>query len=178
MAQEERMALGLVETKGLVGAIEAADAGVKAADVVLMNKEYATGGLVLVKFRGEVAAVRAAVDAGARGAERVGTLISAHVIPNPHRSVEKILKDFDPPPSHPKRTSPKEKEAEKDAETTSSSPSKTGENLSLSQLKNMRVADLRKLARQTDNFPLTGKEISNANKQTLLSAFKKLLGER
>ena len=84
-------ALGMVETKGLVGAIEAADAMVKAADVTLIGKVHVGGGLVTVMVRGEVGAVKAAVDAGAAAAQRVGNLISQHVIPRPHTEVEGIL---------------------------------------------------------------------------------------
>ena len=84
-------ALGMVETKGRVGAIEAADAMVKAANVLLVGKEQVGGGLVTVMVRGDVGAVKAATDAGASAAEKVGELISVHVIPRPHSDVEKIL---------------------------------------------------------------------------------------
>lgn len=84
-------ALGMVETKGLVGAIEAADAMVKAANVLLVGKEQVGGGLVTVMVRGDVGAVKAATDAGAAAAEKVGELISVHVIPRPHVEVDGIL---------------------------------------------------------------------------------------
>ena len=84
-------ALGMIETKGLVGAIEAADAMVKAANVQLIGKEQIGGGLVTVMVRGDVGAVKAATDAGAAAAQRVGELISVHVIPRPHVEVEGIL---------------------------------------------------------------------------------------
>ena len=84
-------ALGMVETKGLIGAIEAADAMAKAAKVELIGKEQIGGGLVTVMVRGDVGAVRAATDAGAAAAQRVGELISVHVIPRPHVDVELIL---------------------------------------------------------------------------------------
>ena len=84
-------ALGMVETKGLVGAIEAADAMVKAANVQLVGKEQVGGGLVTVMVRGDVGAVKAATDAGAAAAEKVGELISVHVIPRPHAEVDGIL---------------------------------------------------------------------------------------
>ena len=84
-------ALGMVETKGLVGAIEAADAMVKAANVQLVGKEQVGGGLVTVMVRGDVGAVKAATDAGAAAAEKVGELISVHVIPRPHAEVDHIL---------------------------------------------------------------------------------------
>lgn len=84
-------ALGMIETKGLIGSIEAADAMVKAANVYLIGKEYVGGGLVTVMVRGDVGAVKAATDAGAAAAQRVGELISVHVIPRPHVEVEVIL---------------------------------------------------------------------------------------
>ncbi len=84
-------ALGMIETKGLVAAIEASDAMVKAANVTLIGKVHVGGGLVTVMVRGDVGAVKASVDAGAAAAERVGDLISVHVIPRPHNEVELIL---------------------------------------------------------------------------------------
>jgi ethanolamine utilization protein EutM len=84
-------ALGMVETRGLIGSIEAADAMVKAANVVLVGKEYIGAGYVTVLVRGDVGAVKASTDAGAAAARRVGELISVHVIPRPHGEVEKIL---------------------------------------------------------------------------------------
>ena len=84
-------ALGMIETKGLVGAIEAADAMVKSANVQLVGKEQVGGGLVTVMVRGDVGAVKAATDAGAAAAEKVGELISVHVIARPHTEVDNIL---------------------------------------------------------------------------------------
>ncbi|HAK55445.1 MAG: BMC domain-containing protein [Vicinamibacterales bacterium] len=84
-------ALGMIETKGLVGSIEAADAMVKAANVVLIGKEYIGAGFVTMMVRGDVGAVKAATDAGAAAARRVGELVSVHVIPRPHSEVEKFL---------------------------------------------------------------------------------------
>ena len=84
-------ALGMIETKGLVGAVEAADAMVKAANVNLIGRTQVGGGLVTVMVRGDVGAVKAAVDAGATAAKAVGELISVHVIPRPHTEVEMIL---------------------------------------------------------------------------------------
>ena len=85
------LALGMIETRGVVASIEAADAMVKAADVHLMNKQTVGAGLVTVMVRGDVGAVKAAVDAGAAAAKRVGELVSVHVIPRPHSDVEGIL---------------------------------------------------------------------------------------
>ncbi|AGM98029.1 ethanolamine utilization microcompartment protein EutM [Streptococcus iniae] len=84
-------ALGMIETKGLVSSIEAADAMVKAANVTLIGKELVGGGLVTVLVRGDVGAVKAATDAGAAAAQRIGELVSVHVIPRPHGEVEMIL---------------------------------------------------------------------------------------
>jgi ethanolamine utilization protein EutM len=84
-------ALGLIETRGLVGAIEAADAMVKAANVILLGREQIGGGLVTVMVRGDVGAVKAATDAGAVAAGKIGDVVSVHVIPRPHDEVEAIL---------------------------------------------------------------------------------------
>ena len=88
-------ALGMIETKGLVGSIEAADAMVKAANVTLIGKEQVGRGLLTVMVRGDVGAVKAATDAGAAAAGRVGELVSVHVIPRPHTEVEGILPKLD-----------------------------------------------------------------------------------
>jgi ethanolamine utilization protein EutM len=84
-------ALGLIETRGLIGSVEAADAMVKTANVTLIGKEFIGAGYVTVLVRGDVGAVKAATDAGAAAARRVGELISVHVIPRPHDDVERIL---------------------------------------------------------------------------------------
>lgn len=83
-------ALGLIETRGFVAALEAADAMVKAANVKLTSKNYAGSGLVEVEVKGDVGAVKAAVDAGAAAAKRVGELVSVHVIPRPHEELDKF----------------------------------------------------------------------------------------
>ena len=87
----EGRALGLIETRGLVGSIEAADAMVKAASVTLIGKEKIGGGYVTVMVRGDVGAVKAATDAGAAAARKVGEVVSVHVIPRPHTELEGIL---------------------------------------------------------------------------------------
>lgn len=87
-------ALGMIETKGLVGSIEAADAMVKSANVVLTGYEKIGSGLVTVFVRGDVGAVKAAVDAGAAAADKVGQVVSVHVIPRPHNDVESMLPSF------------------------------------------------------------------------------------
>ena len=87
----EQTALGMIETRGLIGAIEAADAMVKAANVSLIGKVHVGGGLVTIMVRGDVGAVKAAVDAGAVAAKRVGEIVSVHAIPRPHQEVDAIL---------------------------------------------------------------------------------------
>ncbi|MCG3151816.1 MAG: Propanediol utilization protein PduA [bacterium] len=99
MTAPHETALGLVETKGLIAAIEAADAMVKAARVTLVGKEKIGAGFVTVMVRGDVGAVRAATDAGAAAADRVGQLVSVHVIPRPHGDVEEILPNHGQPPA-------------------------------------------------------------------------------
>jgi ethanolamine utilization protein EutM len=91
----ELTALGMIETKGLVASVEAADAMVKAANVHLIGKVHVGGGLVTVLVRGDVGAVKAATDAGAAAAQRVGELVSIHVIPRPHNELESILPKYE-----------------------------------------------------------------------------------
>ena len=144
-------ALGLIETRGLVGAIEAADAGTKAAAVEFAGSEYADAGLVTVYFRGTVAAVRAAVDAGAAGAERVGELVSVHVIPQPHSDLDIIS----------------------DLSTDSGTPPERA-TVDPARLKSMRVVELRKAARRVREFPIKGREIARANREEILDGFRTL----
>jgi ethanolamine utilization protein EutM len=107
----DQEALGMVETRGLVGAIEAADAMVKAAKVTLVGREYIGSGFVTVFVRGDVGAVKAATDAGAAAARRIGDLVSVHVIPMPYEQVEGIIPQ--PPPQGgtppPKPAKPKKR---------------------------------------------------------------------
>ena len=90
-AERSVIALGMIETKGLIPAIEAADQMLKAANVTLCGKEHVTGGYVAVMVRGDVGAVKASVDVGSAAAQRVGEVVSIHVIPRPHGDVECIL---------------------------------------------------------------------------------------
>lgn len=89
--EKNTSALGMIETKGLIASIEAMDQMLKAANVKIAGKEHVTGGYVAVMVRGDVGAVKAAVDAGAAAAQRIGELISVHVIPRPHAEVESVL---------------------------------------------------------------------------------------
>ena len=154
MAWTER-ALGLVETKGLVGAIEAADAGLKAANVRLLSSERADAGLVTVMFGGDVAAVRAAVDAGAAAAGRVGQLVSAHVIPRPHEQLAVIEGDNEP-------------------SGLGAAPVLTGGRPDAAALERMKVVELRAIARQIPGFPIRGRDVARASRDDLLAAFRTL----
>ncbi len=147
MSSWTEQALGLIETRGLVGAIEAADAGVKAAPVKLLGTERTDPALVTVLFSGDVASVKAAVDAGAAAASRVGQLVSVHVIPRPYPGLELMS----------------------DAEEGGAGPA--GGNVPLGE---MKVVDLRHRARQMPDFPLKGRELSIANREELLAHFRAL----
>ena len=148
-------ALGLVETKGLVGAIEAADAGLKAANVRLLSTERADAGLVTVMFGGDVAAVRAAVDAGSAAAQRVGQLISAHVIPRPHEQLAAI-------------------EGDDDAAPPGARPPMKGGRYDIAALESAKVVELRAMARQIPGFPIRGRDVARASRDELLAAFRTL----
>lgn len=115
-------ALGMIETKGLVGSIEAADAMLKAANVVLASKTHVGGGLVTVMVRGDVGAVKAAVDAGAEAAERVGELVSVHVIPRPAADVEYIIDPLTPAPDPEPEPPAAEPEQEPEAPAPAAEP--------------------------------------------------------
>ncbi len=182
------LALGLIETRGLVGAIEAADAMTKTANVRLIGTEYVRNGLVTVKIMGETAAVKASVDAGAAAAQRVGQLISVHVIPRPDDQIDLIL--FDKAvirPDQDKNLSPDDKTKVKKKVEKPTDPTlfdqvekETKElidpkTLDYSKLEGMTVEELRRLARKTQGFPIFGREISRANKSTLLGYFKQIM---
>ncbi len=238
------LALGLIETKGLVGAIEAADAMLKAANVKLIGKEHVGGALVVIKIIGEVAAVKSSVDAGASAAQRVGRLVSTHVIPRPDDQLEAILytekkgkgrgkrkttrKTVDetqadlfaqPKEGKPETVVTSEEKNEEtateterneiseaseqtteeflttesetsektaDAETETENIPQSSADISdaeakaqpeipaLEELEKMNVHELRHLARQFENFPIKGREISRANRQTLIDLFESI----
>lgn len=159
MASWVDQALGLVETKGLVGAIEAADAGLKAADVILLGSERADAGLVTVMFGGDVAAVKAACDAGAAAAERVGSLVGVHVIPRPHPGLAAIEADESP--------------GKRAGEDGDASEVPNG-GYDLAALGNAKVVELRDMARRVGNFPLKGRDVARASREELLAAFRSL----
>ena len=167
-------ALGLVETRGLVGSIEAADVMVKTANVSLLGTEYVRNGLVTVQIVGDVAAVKAAVEAGAAAAQRVGQLVSTHVIPRPADEVELLLKQRTeaPPapdlfPEVPGGEGPEGEEEEFDFVASEDDDEYR------SQLDAMTVHQLRTLARTTEGLAIQGREISMANKDILIHELMK-----
>ncbi|MDI6780281.1 MAG: BMC domain-containing protein [Bacteroidota bacterium] len=182
-------ALGLIETRGLVGAIEAADAATKAAKVKLIAKEKVQGGLVTIKFIGDVAAVRASVDAGSAAAARVGELISSHVIPRPVGDLETLIfaeqvPQIDTPPKpdvkpvkrgrKPKAPAPKSsaiialKEEKPVIQEPTPIPTSDDEKEYLQQLQALTVHELRRYARSVEGLTIFGRQISMANKEKLI----------
>ena len=145
MPTSDENALGLVETRGLVAAIEAADAMTKAARVKLIGIEQTVAALMTVQVTGETAAVQSAVDAGRVAAERVGELVSSHVIPRPAASTERM-------------------QLLESKNTTSPTKSRSAS----SSLEQMTVRELRALARETQGVSIRGREIARANKRQLL----------
>ena len=211
-------ALGMVETRGLVASIEAADAMVKAARVKLIGKEKVQGGLITILVVGETAAVKSAVDAGAVAAQRVGELISTHIIPRPDDQIDEVVegiksseeKSVEELPvqskKKPERIRRKAKIKEKEDEPEEKSPSddttsstldrlkrealgeatnevkearpttsRTESTYSMQDLEVMNVHQLRRFARDFEEFPIKGREISRANRGELLDFFKALL---
>lgn len=194
-------ALGMIETRGLVAAIEAADAMVKAANVTLQCKEHVGGGLVTVMVRGDVGAVKAATDAGAAAAERVGELVSVHVIPRPHGEVEEILDELPPPaaepapkpdPPEPERSpepiAPPDPEPEPPAgaaqpepepEPQQAAPAGTDGSIPTgAELEAMPVVQLRVLARSLNVEGMSRREIRDAKKDQLLVEIRACLERR
>jgi len=158
----KQQALGLIETGGLVAAIEAADAALKAASVELITYEKVTGGLVTVAVTGEVAAVQAAVEAGSAAAARVGTLICRHVIPRPLADIELLIKGR---PGGDPSGGP--------AGGPADSPA--GEPFSRTHLDSLAVEELRRLARKTEGIAIKGRQISRANKEQLITELMRAL---
>ena len=175
-------ALGMIETKGLVGSIEASDAMLKAANVALTSRSFVGGGLVSVMVRGDVGAVKAAVDAGAAAAERVGELIAVHVIPRPAGEVEYILDplpteetlkrqdDVEPGGSTEEQLHAEEEDSEDDA-------SKIEEPLDAEKLRAKTVGTLRSIARKTDGIEMSRSAILYAKKEDLVKEILKIKGQ-
>ncbi len=209
-------ALGMVETRGLIASIEAADAMVKAAQVQLLGKEKVQAGLVTIFIVGETAAVKSAIDAGAAAAQRVGELVSTHIIPRPDDQIddliygmasadktrkkqeprdddkagrrtrqiskpkEEVLEDSKPVPEQSSSSTIDRLKKEAlgvtlDVEQSAKGKPKSGLKHSMSELEVMNVHQLRRFARDIENFPIKGREISRANRGELLDFFKTLL---
>ena len=181
-------ALGMIETRGLVASIEAADAMVKAASVTLISKTHVGGGLVTVMVEGDVGAVKAATDAGAAAAERVGELISVHVIPRPAADVAHIL-DRRPEPKppapepEPEPEVPEPEEAAHTEEMKEEQPEEAhAEKMDLSELTpealgKMTVAKLRIVARELGTTGMSRRDIRFAKKEDLIERITKALGQ-
>lgn len=189
-------ALGMIETRGLVASIEAADAMVKAASVTLISKTHVGGGLVTVMVEGDVGAVKAATDAGAAAAERVGDLISVHVIPRPAADVAHIL-DRRPEPKPEPEPEPPAPEPEPEPEVPEPEPEEAAhteemkeeqpeevnaEKMDLSELTpealgKMTVAKLRIVARELGTTGMSRRDIRFAKKEDLIERITKALGQ-
>ncbi len=197
-------ALGFIETKGVLAAIEASDAMLKAADVSLLERAKVGGGLVAVTVTGDVAAVKAAVDAGAAAVERINNavLVTRHVIARPHEELTAVA-GGETPDEPEKALVPEMKEEptvmepeELQAKETVSEPSnepeaadtikretidlwmkQDGLEVTMKILEDRKVTELRTLAREYPEFTIAGREISKANKTLLLEEFGKYYGQ-
>lgn len=190
-------ALGMIETKGLVAAIEAADAMVKAANVTLVKKEYAGAGLVTIMVRGDVGAVKAATDAGAAAAERVGELVAVHVIARPHEELEPMIgpckhrtrsekpsksqlsvQVSEAEPAELSMEAPQEQETLAEASDAPIQQPEDPEIPAQDELINMTVTKLRTVARTLNVDNMSRKEIRFANKETLVKAISDYLEKK
>jgi microcompartment protein CcmL/EutN len=164
------LALGMIETRGFVGAVEAADVMCKTANVRLLGKEVVREGLVTVEVVGEVAAVKAAVEAGSQAAARVGELLSAHVIPRPVDDIDCLLAgQADQPPA----PEVQEHAAAKPASPAAPKPTPAETQASDAELEGLTVHQLRAIAREIPGLGIQGRQISKANKQALLTEILK-----
>lgn len=186
-------ALGLIETKGLIGAIVATDAAAKAAAVVVSSVELTDATFLTLKIEGDLGAVQAAVEAGSEACEKVGELIAAHVIPNPdgglgpilpnRRYVSKYHPDDQRPPldlddsemGQPKKPKPPKPTPTRPAPPKEKVVEKKKDDLKDKNLEDMTVSELRRVARSLNRIELKGREISMANKDQLLEAIRNVL---
>jgi microcompartment protein CcmL/EutN len=151
-------ALGLIETRGMVGVIEAADAAAKAAHVRLVDFERIGGGLVALRFYGDVASVQTAVEAGVAAAQRVSEVVSHHIIARPHSDLLELLENGGRP------------------NFRAAAPGATERPVN-EELHTMSVSELRQLVRQAPRAHLKGRQVSRANKQTLIAELERLRQE-
>lgn len=182
----EITALGMIETSGLLSAIEAADAGLKAADVRLLGTDYVRGGLVMVRFEGNVAAVQAAVDAGTASAQRVGNVVSSHVIPRAMPEVFCMLaSDVGVGPGRMHQNDGCAAcggcegglRACRKAQETVPPPAENAERPSLEELAAWKVVALRTFVRKLPDFGMTANEIRYAHKEQLLERIRQYYGK-
>jgi ethanolamine utilization protein EutM len=208
MVMRQELSLGLIETRGLIAAIEAADAAVKSADVKLLSLDRVDAGLVTVKMVGEISAVQAAVAAGAAAAQRIGQFIGSHVIARPDAELNELLiytvidsrrkkqplsatveRSHSPssepiPSTHIQSEFNESETAQMDAADFSllEESEESDNRLSMSvpvivdekSLASMSVPDLRRFARTIEGLPIQGREISRADKQTLIDIILRL----
>lgn len=175
-------ALGMIEVYGRVGAIEGLDSALKAANVSLVNMIRVGGGYTTVLIEGDVGAVKAAIDAATVAAEKVGKLVSHHVIPRPDKSVREMvdMTEKSLAAAKPKNTSknksaeasiePKSEMTEKEVKKTEGYPEENADNTK--KLESLTVGELRTLARSRENFSMTKEEIKFAKKDELIKALK------
>ncbi|WP_423055279.1 BMC domain-containing protein [Zhaonella formicivorans] len=174
-------ALGMIETRGLVAAIEAADVATKTAEVTLLGYEKVTGGLIMVAVTGEVAAVQAAISAGSAAAEKIGQLISRHVIPRPAEDLEMLFQEEDAEPdNNPSAPGPggegpgpgctAEDNANLFPQDKRINPLQQNRLVpSEIYLQSLTVGELRRMARKTEGIAIYGRQISKANKEQLIT---------
>jgi ethanolamine utilization protein EutM len=160
------LALGFLETRGLVAAIEACDAMLKAAQVTLVQRQVISPAIVTICVRGETAAVQAAVDAGLRAAERIGRVLSSHVIPSPAEGIDAMVEGFKEDVWAFQQTG---------QAPTSSQLDPPASAFSQDDLFALAVPKLRALARSLSHFPLSGRQISLAKRKELLALLKERL---
>lgn len=190
-----RYALGLIETRGLISVIEATDAAAKAAAVVVASVEYSGASMMIIRIEGELGAVQAAVEAGARAVERIGELVAVHVIPNPADDLSPLIPtkmynsqfrpDDDRPPLHygsvPSSPSPSTPPVSRGSFGKAGTPPPPPRSASGATriaprvLDTMTVVELRQVARGLSRLHLKGREISKANKQQLIDAIKRVI---
>ena len=163
-------ALGMIEVYGYLTAVEALDSALKAANVSRLGVEKVRGGLVTVLVEGDVGAVKAAMDASAAAAERVGTVISVHVIPRPADDVTRMLKGGKEPeePTPPEPEKPSEPEAPESEAVKAEEGEKAPQDVTVEEMQTMGVDALRRLARALEIKNMTRAEIRFAKKQELI----------
>ncbi len=191
-----RDALGLIETHGLIAAIEACDVAVKAAAVVVASAELTDAGLMTIKIEGELGAVQAAVEAATEAVEKVGGLLTTHVIPRPDDGLEPILppkryiSKYHPSDNRPSLSVEPKVEKQKQHKPLSSADKQEKEqkkahksnrntmknDVTIDELMRMTVVELRKLARSLDGMRIAGRAISSANRNQLIAEIKYVLG--